>query len=78
MKTQKAKKIARKGQILNQVGALPYRRVDAGAVEFLLLTSRGTRRFIIPKGWQMKDKTDQQVERTIERLANHFGKRVIR
>jgi 8-oxo-dGTP pyrophosphatase MutT (NUDIX family) len=60
MKAKKAKKIARKGKVLHQVGALPYRRVDAGAVEFLLLTSRTTRRFIIPKGWQMKGRTDQQ------------------
>lgn len=60
MKTEKAKKIARKGQPLNQVGALPYRRGNAGAIEFLLLTSRGTRRVVIPKGWQMNGKTDQQ------------------
>lgn len=61
MKTKKAKKVARKGQLLNQVGALPYRRGPAGGLEFLLLTSRETRRFVIPKGWRMRGRTDQQV-----------------
>jgi 8-oxo-dGTP pyrophosphatase MutT (NUDIX family) len=60
MKIKNAKKIARKGQLLNQVGALPYRQGHAQATEFLLLTSRGTNRFVIPKGWQMKGKSDQQ------------------
>jgi 8-oxo-dGTP pyrophosphatase MutT (NUDIX family) len=60
MKTKKAKKIARKGHPIHQVAALPYRQPYPGAVEFLLLTSRGTRRFLIPKGWEMKGKTPQQ------------------
>ncbi|MDW6021005.1 NUDIX hydrolase [Mesorhizobium sp. BAC0120] len=60
MKTKKAKKIARKGHPIHQVAALPYRRPYAGAVEFLLLTSRNTRRFLIPKGWTMKGKTPQE------------------
>jgi 8-oxo-dGTP pyrophosphatase MutT (NUDIX family) len=60
MKTKKAKKIARKGHPIHQVAALPYRQPYPGAVEFLLLTSRNTRRFLIPKGWQMKGKTPQQ------------------
>lgn len=34
-----------------QVGALPYRVMTDGAVEILLVTSRGTRQWIIPKGW---------------------------
>jgi 8-oxo-dGTP pyrophosphatase MutT (NUDIX family) len=38
-----------------QVAALPYRIVD-GQAEVLLVTSRGTRRWIIPKGWPMKGK----------------------
>jgi glycerol-3-phosphate dehydrogenase len=32
---------------------------------------------LVEAGRLSSDKTDQQVERTIERLANHFGKRVI-
>lgn len=35
-----------------QYGALPYRRVDA--VEIMLVSSRETKRWIIPKGWPMK------------------------
>ena len=41
-----------------QFAALPWRRGDAG-VEYLLVTSRETRRWIIPKGWPMRDKTGQ-------------------
>lgn len=36
-----------------QVAALPFRRGDGGAIEVLLVTSRGTGRWIIPKGNQM-------------------------
>jgi 8-oxo-dGTP pyrophosphatase MutT (NUDIX family) len=60
MKSKKAKKIALKGHSLRQVAALPYRRPHPGCVEFLLLTSRETRRFVIPKGWRIKGKTEQQ------------------
>ena len=34
-----------------QYAALPYRRSKKGAVEIMLVTSRETRRWIIPKGW---------------------------
>lgn len=37
-----------------QHGALPYRVGRDGAVEILLVTSRQTRRWIIPKGWPIK------------------------
>jgi len=33
---------------------LPYRYSDTGEVEVLLVTSRTTRRWVIPKGWPMK------------------------
>jgi 8-oxo-dGTP pyrophosphatase MutT (NUDIX family) len=33
---------------------LPYRFTKAGALEILLITSRNTRRWIIPKGWPIK------------------------
>ena len=36
-----------------QVGALPWRRNVDGAVEVLLITSRGTGQWIIPKGGMM-------------------------
>ncbi len=38
-----------------QYGALPYRMGDK--VEILLITSRETGRWVIPKGWPMKGKT---------------------
>lgn len=34
-----------------QVGALPIKRDSKGAVRVLLVTSRETKRFVIPKGW---------------------------
>jgi 8-oxo-dGTP pyrophosphatase MutT (NUDIX family) len=37
-----------------QYGALPYRLDDGGSVEVLLVTSRETKRWIIPKGWPIK------------------------
>lgn len=41
-----------------QVAALPYKRTKKGAFKFLIMTSRGTKRFIIPKGWPMKKLRD--------------------
>lgn len=38
-------------EILKQVGALPVRWTDSGEPEVLLVTSRDTGRWIIPKGW---------------------------
>lgn len=37
-----------------QYGALPYGVDDGGEVQIVLVTSRATRRWIIPKGWPMK------------------------
>lgn len=37
-----------------QYAALPYRRTKAGTVEIMLVTSRETRRWIIPKGWPIE------------------------
>jgi 8-oxo-dGTP pyrophosphatase MutT (NUDIX family) len=39
---------------LTQHGALPYRRTPDGEIEVMLVTSRETRRWVIPKGWPMK------------------------
>jgi 8-oxo-dGTP pyrophosphatase MutT (NUDIX family) len=41
-------------QIGQQYAALPWR--DDGGLEILLVTSRETRRWVIPKGWPMKGK----------------------
>ncbi|WP_297322161.1 NUDIX hydrolase [uncultured Bartonella sp.] len=53
------KKIVVDGTRLLQVGALVY-RLKNGNVEFLLITSRGTKRWIIPKGWPMPGRTLSQ------------------
>lgn len=34
-----------------QIAAIPVRRRTTGAIEVLLVTSRETRRWVIPKGW---------------------------
>ncbi len=40
-----------------QVAALPWRKTDNG-VEILLVTTRTTKRWVIPKGWPMKERAD--------------------
>lgn len=47
---------ARKGDVRTQFSALCY-RVRRNKVQILLVTSRGTRRWIVPKGWPMEGKT---------------------
>lgn len=42
-----------------QVAALPYRIGEEG-VQILMITSRETRRWVIPKGGRMRGKTDPQ------------------
>ncbi len=43
-----------------QVAALPLRRAKSGAVEIMLVTSRNTGRWIIPKGWPSKRVKDHK------------------
>ena len=40
-----------------QYGALPYRTSSGDRAEFMLVTSRETRRWIIPKGWPKRGKS---------------------
>lgn len=40
-----------------QVAALPWRG-EGAALQVLLVSSRETKRWVIPKGWPMKDRTD--------------------
>jgi 8-oxo-dGTP pyrophosphatase MutT (NUDIX family) len=40
-----------------QFAAIPWRRNADGEVEVLLITSRETRRWVIPKGWPIKGKS---------------------
>jgi 8-oxo-dGTP pyrophosphatase MutT (NUDIX family) len=43
-----------------QYGALPYRVSNGHRPEFMLVTSRETRRWIIPKGWPKKGKSPRR------------------
>ncbi len=42
-----------------QVAALPV-RLGAGGLEVMLISSRETRRWIVPKGWPMKGRKDHE------------------
>ena len=55
---KKLEKRAHRGKSIVQVAALPYRHTADGDTEILLLTSRQTGRFILPKGWPMKGRRD--------------------
>jgi 8-oxo-dGTP pyrophosphatase MutT (NUDIX family) len=44
-----------------QFGAIPFRKADDGGHEILLVTSRETKRWIVPKGWPMDGKVGHQV-----------------
>ncbi len=45
------------GEIRAQVAAMPVRRLADGSMEILLVTSRTTQRWIVPKGWPIKGLT---------------------
>lgn len=44
-------------EAMAQTGALCYRVTKKRGIEVLLVTSRDTGRWVIPKGWLMKDRT---------------------
>jgi len=51
---------ARKGRPIRQVAAVPFRVTPEGEIEVMLITSRTTQRFIVPKGWRMKRKSARE------------------
>src|SRR5256886_12003905 len=53
LSTRRKKTAARRAQY----GALPYRLSAGSRPQFMLVTSRETRRWIIPKGWPKKGKS---------------------
>ncbi len=57
LREKRAREFVKKGKTIRQVAVLPYRERD-GELEFLLMTSRQTKRFVLPKGWPMKGKDD--------------------
>lgn len=46
-----------------QIAALPWRRKKNGVIEVLLITSRETKRWVIPKGWPMEGLKDYNAAR---------------
>lgn len=61
-KTGKRSRKARAKKLLRQVGALPWRK-RGGAIEILLVTSRTTGRWLIPKGGVMAQFVDMNAAR---------------
>jgi 8-oxo-dGTP pyrophosphatase MutT (NUDIX family) len=58
-----------------QVGALCVRRADDGSQQVLLITSRGSGRWVIPKGWPTKRLKDHKAAaREAEQEACVLGK----
>ena len=45
-------------EFARQIAALPVRREADGTLSVLLVTSRDTRRWVIPKGWPWPDRED--------------------
>ncbi len=52
MRVASASSVAARKSCSIQYGALPY-RLSGSAVEILLITTRNSRRWIVPKGWPM-------------------------
>jgi 8-oxo-dGTP pyrophosphatase MutT (NUDIX family) len=58
-----------------QVAALPLGRDEAGRMQVMLVTSRGTGRWVLPKGWPMKGrKPHRAAEREAFEEAGLEGK----
>jgi 8-oxo-dGTP pyrophosphatase MutT (NUDIX family) len=57
---KKAIRRAIKGKPIRQVAAIPFQVTEGGELQVMLITSRATRRFIVPKGWPMKHKNGRK------------------
>jgi 8-oxo-dGTP pyrophosphatase MutT (NUDIX family) len=44
-------------RVISQFGALPFALDANGALRVLLVTTRGRRQWVIPKGWPMRNRT---------------------
>lgn len=53
-------KAVKAAPVCNQVAGLCWRRAGKKKVEVLLITSRDTGRWVLPKGWPMKGLSDPQ------------------
>lgn len=63
MGSREDKKRAANGAVGSQVAALPVRVADDGTLEVLMVTSRDTGRWIVPKGWGMEGREPWQAAR---------------
>jgi hypothetical protein len=61
----KVRRKAETGERVRQVAAIPYRLNSEGEPEVMVITSRTTKRFVVPKGWPMKGKSGRKTA-TIE------------
>lgn len=59
-RTRKAIRRAKKNKPIRQVAVIPYRISTSGELQVMLITSRSTRRFIVPKGWPEKNRSDRK------------------
>jgi len=50
--------------MMRQVAALPIRHLEGGDLEMLIVTSRDTGRWVIPKGWPIAGKEDSAAAAT--------------
>src|SRR4051794_6525347 len=62
------------GTPLRQVAALPYRKNAAGEIQVLLVSSRGKKRIIIPKGWREHKKAWKAAEKEAREEGGVVGK----
>ena len=60
MSDRKSRSRATAGRLRRQYAALPVRLTPEGQPEILLVTSRGSQRWIIPKGWPMRKRSPSQ------------------
>lgn len=64
-----------RGKARLQVGAVPVRAASNGSIEVLLVTTRTTRRWTIPKGWPIKGlKAHETAAREAAEEAGAVGK----
>lgn len=64
----------KKSRYRRQFGALPLRMDEEGRIEVMMVTSRETRRWIVPKGWPIKGLTGAQTAaREAEEEAGVLG-----
>lgn len=69
------------GETRVQVAAVPVRQSSSGSLEVLLVTSRTTQRWIVPKGWPIKglDDNDAAAREAFEEagVVGRIGKKPV-